>query len=424
MKTILALFAVTASAASAQTLQTIPSMTLNQFQDSFGVNIHAAYQDGEYSNEAQTLADLQYIGVHNVRDEIQTPADLPQGLVDLQDLALHGMKLDLIYDPNNSTFAAEMQEVVNFATKYPGSVGAVEGPNEINNFPVANVPAGESQDQAATAVQRNLYNFVHASAALKGVPVYFYTGNQPVNLAANAGLADFANGHPYPHNGDQPTYWLQNEFATHFTTPGSYPKVATETGYATIPNPSDPDGVDDTTQGEEELNLLFDAAAQGITRTYLYQLKEPYADVMTNPDTAYGLFRWEDGSPKPIAEALHNIIDKIPADKPSKPKQVQAIFADVPSTFHSLAVTASDGTLYLWSWNEAPVWDPQTDTHTDVPPTVLYLQVPGYRETGYFTPQYDQVFPLADQAGTYNGQPFWATLLFGFPTVTVFQPVQ
>jgi hypothetical protein len=59
--------------AHAQSERTLYSMPLAKFQDSLGVNLHIEYTDGKYADATQVLQDLQYIGIHNVRDYIPDP---------------------------------------------------------------------------------------------------------------------------------------------------------------------------------------------------------------------------------------------------------------------------------------------------------------------------------------------------------------
>jgi hypothetical protein len=88
---------------------------------------------------------------------------------------------------------------------------------------------------------------------------------------------------------------------------GRYAKVITETGYYDEPRNPYGSGVDNITAAKLTLNLLLDAASQGVSRTFLYQLRSAYPDPGdTNTDVEYGLFR-KDNSPKPMAVAIHNL---------------------------------------------------------------------------------------------------------------------
>ena len=420
VKTSLALagLLLAAPAALAQSYQTIPSIPLQKFQQSLGFNAHVEYQDGLYNNGANVLADLQYMHVGYLRDSI--PVLTPDangfvwasgGLPEMEQLMAAGIKFDLIADEYQSV-ATNVANASMLAAKYPGAIVSIEGQNEINN-------SGVSQP-AAVAYQRQLYAAVKADPNLKGVPVLDFTGG--VDETSLSGQADVQNTHPYPASGVQPFARLQQDFVVDYSASAeTLPKQITESGYSTL-LPS-ADGVNDNVQGEGDLNILVDAAAQGVQRTYLYQLLEAYPNFFSNSDTDYGAFRYEDNSPKPGAEALHNLGDQIPADAPSAPKTVTAgFYPPLDGTTHVLALTAADGTVYLGMVHEQPFWNAQTEAETDVPPTVQYVSLPGYRMTGFFDPQYDFTLPAANYIEQYQGNGVYSTGLFGFYTWTVFKP--
>ncbi len=404
------------SAALAQTAISVTSVPLQTFQDSLGVNDHINYTDGLYSNAPQVLADLKYIGVHNVRDGIPSQAWASQGYPDLLTLAAGGMKFDLVLDPNSNVTYQE-QQLDAIAAKYPSAVAAVEGPNEINNFPIQNAPSGDTQEQAAESMQAQLFSYVHGDSLLKNTQVYYFTGG--AMQSSISGLADAANGHPYPHGGDEPTYWYNNEYSTHFSIPGTYPKVATETGYATIADGSDWDGVDEPGQAELLLNTYFDAMLLGVSRTYVYQLLEAYPNDTTSSDTAYGLFHYSDGSPKIAAVALNHLSTLMPADKVSAHKAVTATFTGLPSTAKELALTASDGSIYLYVWNEVPVWNPYNVSLEIFNYQQYSVSMAGKWTVSYLTPALSTAIPTtATKSGSY------LATLNSYPTALHFVPAK
>ncbi len=400
----------------AQSYQTIPSLPLSSFQDSLGVNLHIEYTDGKYADASAVLQDLQYLGIHTVRDLVPEPALwLPpgQGLAAMQMLAANGIKWDLLAEPNQP-LSTSMQQLDALVQAQPGMVISVEGPNEINNEPVPPVP-GETNEQAAKDYQRQLYSAVHADSNLSGVPVLYFTGGSPIDLSANPGLADFENTHPYPKSGVQPFPVLQQEFVNTFTNPNSTPKVITETGYYTLPQSTNWGGVDEPAQAELIMNTYFDAAAQGVQRTFVYQLLDAYADPQgTNNDDHFGFFNL-DNSPKIIALAMRHLADVLPADKASPQVAVQAAIQGLPSTGHALALTASDGSIALFLWNEAPVWDEPSESLQFVTPIPVQVQLPGSWNASFFTPALDTTFPLSPNNGAYQ------TYVSSYPTAIFFR---
>ncbi len=399
-------------------LQTIPSMPLSTFQDSLGVNLHIEYTDGQYADASQVLSDLQYIGVHNVRDLVPEPTlwlPVGQGLAAMQMLAANGIKWDLLAEPNQP-LTTSMQQLDNLQQAISGTVISVEGPNEINNEPVP-AASGQSQEQAANAYQAQLYSAVHNDSNLNGVPVLYFTGGTPIDLGANPGLADYENTHPYPKNGVQPFSVLQQEFINNFTNPNDAPKQITETGYYTLPQSTNWGGVDEPAQAELIFNDYFDAALQGVAHTYVYQLLDAYADPNgTNNDDHFGFFN-VDNSPKIVAYAMRHLADVLPPDKPSSPVNVQAAITGLPSTGHALALTSSDGSIALFLWNEAPVWNEALESLQYVTPVPVQVQLNGKWNASFFTPAEDFTVPVLRNNNVYQ------TFVSSYPTALIFRPM-
>ncbi len=404
------------AAAHAQ-YSTIPSMPLQTFQDSLGVNVHMEYTDGKYANSSAVLGDLQYLGIHNVRDEVPAPANwLPhgQGVAAIEILAANNIKFNLVAADVQS-LSTSMQQLDALVQKNPGSVISIEGPNEINNFPVPVAP-GQSEEQSAEAYQRSLYSAVKSDSLFQNTPVLYLTGGAPINLQTNQGLADIANTHPYPHNGEQPSVWLPRDFASYFQMTGTYTKNITETGYYTLPQVTNWGGVDEPTQAELLLNDYFDAALQGVAHTYVYQLLDAYPDPQNNNmEYHFGFFHL-DNSPKIIAYAMRHLADVLPADKPSAQQNVQANITGLPSgTGHALALTGSDGSIALFLWNEAPVWNESAESMLLVPPTPVQVQMNGSWNVSYFSPAGDSTVPVGQSSGSYQ------TYASTYPTALIFR---
>lgn len=359
------------AAKAASDLPSMPSIPVSQFTESIGVNIHLAYTDGKYANADMVLRDLQYLGISYVRDGI--PASVPgrapgDGLNSWDLLASAGIRFNVPV-PGNVDLSTQMEQIRAVLQHHPRMIASIEGPNEVNNWAVKF--RGKTGEEAAREFQGELYKAVHAEPALQGVPVCYFTGGQSIDLAAHPGLADYENAHPYPHFGQQPTWWLTHEFQEYFKSSRPIPKVITETGYYTVPwSRGDWGGVDAATQAKLLLNLYFDAAEQGISRTYIYQLLDPYPDPEgKSADWNLGFF-FLDNKPKPSAKMTHDLM-KFLADRPSESRPIAFGVSGMPATGHRLALSRSDGSNILVLWNEVPVWDsiaskPLSTTTVDV----------------------------------------------------------
>jgi hypothetical protein len=354
------------------------------FIRSFGVNVHMEYTDGRYADASKVLLDLGYLGIARVRDSVPLPDRwLPKGqaLRALHLLADGGVRFDFTAS-GDSSIPDDMRQLDAFEKQHAGAIVSVEGPNEINNWPIHR--AGVTSEQAAKALQHSLYTAVHADPLLANVPVLYYTGGAPIDLKTHLGLADEANTHPYPHGGEQPSRWLRGDYDNYFrmgtkTGPG-FPWQITETGYYTLPTSHDWGGVDDATQAKLLLNLMFDATLQGVNATYLYQLLDPYP--YTDPrgngvDGHLGLFAY-DGQPKPAATAIRNLFSFLStAGTVTTPQTVRYSVTGLPATGHSLALTRRDGSVVIALWNEAPAWNNQTGKPLHPAPVPVVVRVQG-----------------------------------------------
>ncbi len=399
-------------------LQTVQSMPLRQFQDSLGVNIHLEYTDGGYANSDTVLADLKYIGINHVRDSVPNPTNYyPLGYYAgvLPKFFAAGIHFNFMADGVQSVSTDVAQWNV-FAKEYPGLIDSIEGPNEINN---SGLPKA-----TAMSFQQSLYTAVHDDTLLnKGslkTPVLYFTGDTSEDVEAlnksSHGYADATNIHPYAKGGVQPLSTMQYNQSTYFQDSATFPKYITETGYYTIQDGQD--GVDETSQAELLMNSVFDGAMLGYQRSYVYELLDAYQG------QSWGFFNFNDGSPKFVAQAFHNLASMIPLDAASAQKKVEMYVVGLPSTAHQLALTGSDGSVYLWVWNEIPIYNESTRTGTVPPSQVFAVQLPGANySVSQFTPAYQQFF-TSSPVGTYNGYPYYASSLYSFPVCTIFKPVK
>jgi hypothetical protein len=315
------------------------TMTAAEFINTLGVNVHISQGTVDYASSADVIADLQYLGVWNLRDgynpywENVYAAD-----------ARAGAKFDFLTVDGGSQSSADIQgflsQVNTLSTAVPGSVAAIEGPNEINNWPLTYNGVGGVQ--GAVDYQQALYSRTHADTSLPGVVVYYFTGygagsdGLGPNPATTPGLADYDTQHPYPNNGNPPLQWVNRKQALGNETPPTGPAVYTETGYST-------NQVSASVQAKYTLDLLMDDAQNGISETYLYQLMDE--------GDGYGLFD-SNNQPKAVATAIHNLTT-ILADSgtvPSSATPATFSVSNLPSTGHDMALLKSTGATDVIVW--------------------------------------------------------------------------
>ena len=322
-----------------------------EFVASIGVNIHMeGYVDA--ASLQPLLSALDYLGVNHPRTVAS--AGILQSPDVLGAMADQGLVFDMVLPSGKApeTIVAALDDI---AILHPGTIGAIEGPNEVNNWPVTYngrtglAAAIDFMDAAAAAVR--------ASPSLAGVDLYDLTGAaRSTKLAADG--ADFVNLHPYPQDGGQPFRFLQTRIAQHALPDKGL--VITESGYQTGATANGWEAVDELAQAKLTLNLLADATILGVARTFLYQLKD-YADPTgATVDRNLGLFD-PAYQPKPVARAIHDLM-AILADPGAGADSFATHALDfalsgLPAMGNSLLLEKSSGVHDIMVWAEPDIWN-------------------------------------------------------------------
>jgi Ca2+-binding RTX toxin-like protein len=337
------------------------------FISGLGVDTHIPYTDGGYVNINNVIADLKYLGINQVRDGISDGARGSAPLSSYIAMAKAGIHFTVIVEASTSAkLAAELTLIDRLQTAVPGAVVAVEGPNEINNWPVTFDGVGGLQ--GALNLQSALYTAVHSDPTLAGVGVDYFTGyaagGVPVGRdpVAAGGLADFDNQHPYPSWGQAPAPVVARSHALPNTSSPTEPAVYTETGYST-------NEVSPNVQAKYTLDLLLDTARENISKTYLYQLMDAYQPGSPQGDDGFGLFD-PSGAAKPAADAIHNLTTILQATSgvaTSIPASLAYDVAGLPATGHTLAIAKADGSYDIVVWAEPKIWDPNAHQEIAAP---------------------------------------------------------
>ena len=334
----------------------------------FGANVHTPYTDGGYVNITSTINDLKYLGITQVRDGISDGLNGSAPISSYITLAKAGIKFDFVVEgASTADVRAEFALIDQVAAAVPGSVIAVEGPNEINNGQFSYNGAGGLQ--AALMEQADIYQIAHQDSRLSGVSVYYFTGynagSVPVGPAPSTtpGLADFDNQHPYPRLGQPPQPTNSRQVAVGNETSPTAPLVYTESGYST-------NDVTSNVQAKYELDLLMDSASQGLSKTFLYELKDAYSPGSPQGNDGWGLFDYT-GAAKPVATAIHNLTtlmqDSGAQATTFTPSSFTYSIMGLPSTGNSLLLQKSDGTNFIAVWNEPQIWNSATASEVATP---------------------------------------------------------
>ena len=285
--------ALAASSGSGGIINSPPQRTAD-FIGALGANAHISQGSAHYYNVSYDLADMQYLGIINIRDGYNS---FWKSIYTT--LANDGMKFDFQIAVGGTWTTSSLQSAISginsFVATAPGSVYALEGANEINNWPI--VYNGVGGLQGAVNFQTDLYSMTHSDGSLPGTVVYYFTGydrglvsgGPGPNPETTPGLADYDNQHPFLRGGI-PIKTFSRSVAFDNENPADGPGIYTEVG------------IKETISAAETeswiLDILFDDAAQGIARSYIYQLQDE--------GDGSGVFDTSN-NPKPIAIGIHNL---------------------------------------------------------------------------------------------------------------------
>ncbi|WP_431674373.1 calcium-binding protein [Rhizobium leguminosarum] len=349
------------------------AVRINDIIRSFGIDTHIDYTDGKYSNVGEVVKALNYLGPNTVRDHAPNSASDPNGQTHLGDAAEAGVQF--VFSAQREVDPATVaQRLHSFVQAHPGSVVGIEGPNEVNNWPVSY--HGLSGQAAAVAYQKDLSADVNADPLLKNIPVLGFTG-YPV-----ASASDYTTIHTYAKDGDQPYSWLSRESGVQRAADPGKPLAITETGYhtsLTADTNGGWEGVSEATQAKLLLNTLMDGAALGSKQTFIYELLDAYSDPQgTNQEKHFGLFHL-DYSAKPAATAIHNLTEILADDGAAKASfsagTLDYSIDGLPSSARSLLTEKSDGSYQIIVWNEPDIWSQSSDTAIQATTTAVKVNL-------------------------------------------------
>ena len=374
----------------------ISPMRASGFLSTLGVVTHIPYTDGGYVNLGNVVADLHYLGITQVRNSLSDGSNGSAPLSSDIYLAQQGIKFTTIVETSTTAglnYALSLIDQVNAAV--PGSITAVEGPNEINNFPLTF--NGVSGLQGAINLQKALYADVHSDPNLDGVPVDYFTGYDAGSMGTGpnpyttAGLADYDTQHPYPTYGQAPAWFVSPSNSLPNEGPVNGPAVYTETGYSTYGGSSGglvP--VNQDVQAKYTLDLLMDAAKDGISKTYLYQLMDAYQPGSPQGDDGFGLFD-PNNAPKEAATAIHNLTtilaDNGAGSNTFTTTPLNYSVTGLPSTGNNMLMEKSNGSYDIVVWNEPQIWNKSTGTEITAPTVNVNVQLGAtYSDVEVFDP--------------------------------------
>jgi hypothetical protein len=339
---------------------------VSTFLQNLGINTHLAYQGTAYYGQPQSvISALRYLGINTIRDQPPGYTHDPTTTAANDAVAAAGVQFDaLLVGGGPVDITDTIAGMVAFQQAYPGSIAAIEGPNEINGWPITYEGLTDTY-AAGVQVTQDLWTAVQSNPSLEPVPVYALTLSYGITgvVAGEEQLGDLA---PYVTYGNAHIYaccsnvwqetmpnWLP---ILKQDTPGA-PMVITETGYTTIPS-----NVDESSAAKYNLNTFFENALNGIVRTYLYELVDENASATdTNSEGYFGEFH-NDWTPKVGATAIHNLTTILQsAGSGTASSALNYSVSGLPATGRTFLLGSSTA-FDIAVWIDATVYDPTSAT--------------------------------------------------------------
>jgi hypothetical protein len=368
-----------------------PTLRVRDFVDGIGMNTKFKDVASQYGRTDIPLKRLQYLGVRLVREGFPARELTDRQMAGYRALAAAGGRFTFVTH-NEKPIAQMVADIAAFEREFPGAVRAVEGPNELNNWPITY--QGITGQTAAKSYMSGLYAAVRNDPTLSAANVLVYGAT---DYPAIATTADLANIHSYERNALGSHERLRTDrdeqlgayAADPVSPPGLAPGwVVTETGYHTWVGSGYAEGVDPDTQAKLGMMLLLNVAELGGREVYWYQLLDAWG-VPGNGEAAFGIFD-HSGAPKPFAIALHNLTALL-EDSGENAKT----FAATPRPYsisgnrgsqphngvYHLLMQRSDGVHMLALWREGVIWDVNADCAIALAPqtTTVSLATPAAR---------------------------------------------
>lgn len=422
---------MTTTAAMAETFPRVmstsspPPQTVVDFLDSVGVNTHWNYTDTPYGYSYDQISQLLIdSGIKHMRAGCDDPAGNGSSVKAIEDLRQRGQIQSMAsFEPDYGAISAQIACVKTRNANKPGSVVAIEGPNEPDLF-WAPAQTKTYQGQGFPDGPKNflcdVFAAVNADPAVASLPVVslslgrtYGTAPQPYGTGALTPCVDYGNHHPYaagepfqtqfayggldkyPNDANNPgsniAEW-QHYYAKNRTMTQPKPMFASEAGYSTYN-----ESVTEALHAKYMSRLWFEyfrkkPSDPGFTRTYAYEFADEFQDpgAADDREAHFGLVRWAADNQtitvKPAYTAVKNILARLRAglDDPPITSSVTSVGVTInaPAGYgrtelvRSLLLERTDGGYALALWHEISGQDRENPgtilTHPAIPVTVQF----------------------------------------------------
>jgi hypothetical protein len=360
--------------AAAETRQS----TAAAFRDSVGVNAAPTYFDTPYGRWDRVVALVRELGVHHIRAGFFTSSNAGWNRREadaFRSAFAAGIRFNLLVGRTCSYDGALKPCLDAIATRLPpGSVASLEWPNEHDLF------GGATWREDLVDWGRRLHAGARADPALRAIRIIgpsLVHKQSPLVLGDQSAFLDAGNLHPYTGAKSPSPEHIAQERARMRPVSGAKPLVATEAGFHTSPAAVNQDqpAADEPTAAVYTLRTVLEHFADGIDRTYLYELLDQRDDPLYSKAN-FGLLH-TDLSPKPAFTALKRLLGMIGAGAPAGRAPLAFGLGEAPGDLRSLVLQQESGRHALLLWRTASVWDRDAKRPLTVAPARVGVALPG-----------------------------------------------
>jgi hypothetical protein len=346
-----------------------------RFVNSIGVNTHLNYFDRTYGNFPLVERELGSIGILHVRDGIHLQnADYNNILYGRWgSLGKIGVRFDAVLDPRSNLgplTASLLNQVDVLAAQ---TIESFEGPNELD---VSNISSWAAVDRTYQAALYSSTTSMTGGNLIKVLGPSMANASNGSQVGEISGSLDDGNLHPYPA-AQMPSVVFPSQPDLAELISDDKEIVFTESGYHNALNDhSDQPAVSETAAAKYIPRLFLEDFAQGIPRTFLYELFDEAPDPgLTNFQMHWGLVR-ANGSEKPAFTAMKNMIGEL--SDTTEPVQLQQLawsLSTPNAQTHHILLEKSTGEFDLVLWQEVTSYDAkrQADINNPAEAAVLNL---------------------------------------------------
>jgi hypothetical protein len=357
--------------------------SVDAFRHSVGVVIHNNFGDTSYGNAGAIIARLQEAGItHAAGSMFASPDPSSWGFNQwiynyIKQFQAAGITWAFgLGTPNDTTTGTPAQKVAAVTSQIdPGMVDGFIWPNEYDTSGDANW----AQNEAAFGATE--YAAVKADPMMRDRPVIgpsLVNDNSPPILGNQSGSMDAGGIHPYTQcQSPTPAYDQAQMARAGVAAPGK-PVWATEAGNTTALNEtSGMRPCSESVQAVYAVRTYLQHFADGIGRTYMYELAEESPDPgLTNSEDHFGLLR-SDYSEKPAFVAIKNLLSIVGWGSPVAPAPLQSSFSgDTAGDLQHLVLQRANGSYLVALWRTASIWDHTALTNVPVTPEQISVGLP------------------------------------------------